>query len=126
ARLFPSDGTLNIDLKNVPMDKLGDIQQKLLSPEASGGSPFWIASLLASTGSEAVINKVELKNPHTGLLLTGAIKPAPNSPLAQTGKLTLDIARLDQILLGLNEASAGLPAAEQAKTQALRVALTMM
>lgn len=127
ARLFPTDGTVNIDMKNVPMDKLGEIQQQLLSPDnAAGGAPLWITSLLSQAGAEAIINKVELKNPHTGLLLTGTMKPEPKSPLAHTGKLTLDVSRLDQLLVGLNESAAGLPAAEQAKMQALRVVLTMM
>lgn len=127
ARLFPSDGTVNVDIKDVPMDKLGDIQQQLLSPDkTSGGGLLWIVSLLNQAGSEMTINKIELKNAQTGLLLTGTVKPAPNSPLAHTGKLTLDITRIDQLLLGLNESAAGLPAAEQAKTQVLRMALTMM
>lgn len=128
ARLFPTDGTINIDMKNVPMDRLAEIQQALLSPDkaAAGGAPLWIISLLGQAGTQAVINKIELKNPQTGLLLTGQIQPAAASPLAHTGKLTLDISRLDQILLGLNETAAGLSAEGQAKTQALRIALTMM
>ena len=127
ARLFPSDGTVNVDIKDVPMDKLGDIQEQLLSPDkATGGGLLWIVSLLNQAGSEMTINKIELKNAQTGLLLTGKVKPAPNSPLAHTGNLMLDITRIDQLLLGLNESAAGLPAKEQAKTQVLRMALTMM
>lgn len=126
AKLFPSDATVNIDVKDLPIDKLGDIQKNLLTPGEMAGSPLWLTQLLSQSGSEAVINTIQLKNAETGLNLTGRVKPSPTSPLQHTGKLTLDVSRIDQLLLGLNSAAANSPPSEQGKLQALRVALTMM
>ncbi len=125
-RLFPTDATANIDLKDLPMDRLGDIQKGIMTPDKMTGSPLWITELLAQAGSEAIINAVHIKNETSSANLTGRLKPAPTTPLKHTGNLVLDITRIDQILLGLNETAGTLPIKEQGALQGIRVALTMM
>lgn len=125
ARLFPSDATVNVDLKDLPVDKLGDIQKNLLTPNQTG-SFDWISNVLAQSGSEATINSIMLKNAQSSMNVTGKIKPSATAPLKHTGNLVMDVARIDQLLLALNDAATKLPPSEQGKIQNTRIALTMM
>ncbi len=126
ARVFPTDTTVNVDLKDLAVDKLGDIQKSLMTPEQMAGSPLGIVSLLAQSGSQATINSILIKNAQSAFNLKGQVKPAPNTPLNATGKLTLDATRMDQLILGINDVSSTLSPQDQGKLQGLRVAFTMM
>ncbi len=125
ARLFPTDATVNVDVKGLPVEKLGDIQKSLMTAD-QGSSPAGLLSILAQAGSEAIINSIVVKNAQSSVNLTGKLKPSATAPLKYTGNLVMDVVRIDQIMLGLNDAAAGLTPAEQGKIQGARVALTMM
>lgn len=126
ARLLPEEIVVNVDINELPIERAYKVQQDFLMPHQFAASPLWILDLLKEQGSQSRINRISLKNTHFSVHLSGHLTPAAQTPFGQAGELTLDITNIDQLLLALNEGAAQLPAGQQGKMQAVRVALTLM